>query len=271
MPTNTDLVTDLPADFEVFGQAVATSMADLLGGTSGQILSKATNTNMDFVWINNDQGDITEVAAGTGISVASGTGPVATVTNSMATAIDAKGDLIVGTAADTFSRLAIGASNGMKLVTDSTTSTGLKYVGLVGVGLTKSASQSISNGTYTAVSWDGEGWDTDTFHDNSTNNSRVTIPTGKNGKYLVTVNINYAASGVGSIRLVNIYKNGVGTGDQNFATNPTFNSGAVLSKVFDLVATDYIQAFVYQDSGGALNVNATATFGTSMQVTYLGA
>ena len=37
MPTATDLVTDLPADFEVFGQAVATSMADLLGGTSPYI------------------------------------------------------------------------------------------------------------------------------------------------------------------------------------------------------------------------------------------
>jgi hypothetical protein len=63
MPTNTDLVTDLPADFEVFGQAVATSMADLLGGTSGQILSKATNADMDFAWIANDQGDITGVTA----------------------------------------------------------------------------------------------------------------------------------------------------------------------------------------------------------------
>jgi hypothetical protein len=63
MPTNTDLVTDLPADFEVFGQAVATSMADLLGGTSGQILSKATNADMDFVWIANDQGDITGITA----------------------------------------------------------------------------------------------------------------------------------------------------------------------------------------------------------------
>jgi hypothetical protein len=50
MPTPTDLVTDLPADFEVFGQAVDTSMADLKGGTTGQILSKATNTDMDFVW-----------------------------------------------------------------------------------------------------------------------------------------------------------------------------------------------------------------------------
>lgn len=63
MPTATDLVTDLPADFEVFGQAVATSMADLLGGTTGQILSKASNTNMDFTWITNDVGDITAVTA----------------------------------------------------------------------------------------------------------------------------------------------------------------------------------------------------------------
>jgi hypothetical protein len=50
MPTASDLVTDLPADFETFGQAVATSMADLLGGTTGQVLSKASNTDMDFTW-----------------------------------------------------------------------------------------------------------------------------------------------------------------------------------------------------------------------------
>ena len=68
MPTSTDLVTDLPADFETFGQAVATSMADLLGGTSGQILAKASNTDMDFTWITNDVGDITAVSAGTGLT-----------------------------------------------------------------------------------------------------------------------------------------------------------------------------------------------------------
>jgi hypothetical protein len=62
------LVTDLPADFEVFGQAVDTSLADLKGGTTGQILSKATNTDMDFTWITNDVGDITAVTAGTGIT-----------------------------------------------------------------------------------------------------------------------------------------------------------------------------------------------------------
>lgn len=50
MPTNTDLVSQLPADFEVFGQAVDTSLADLKGGTTGQVLKKNTNTDMDFVW-----------------------------------------------------------------------------------------------------------------------------------------------------------------------------------------------------------------------------
>jgi hypothetical protein len=50
MPTATDLVTDLPADFEVFGQAVDTDFVDLLGGTTGQVLAKASDTDLDFVW-----------------------------------------------------------------------------------------------------------------------------------------------------------------------------------------------------------------------------
>jgi hypothetical protein len=50
MPTATDLVTDLPADFEVFGQAVDTALMDLKGGTTGQLLSKASNTDLDFTW-----------------------------------------------------------------------------------------------------------------------------------------------------------------------------------------------------------------------------
>lgn len=54
MPTSSDLVTDLPADFEVFGQAVDTTLVDLKGGTTGQVLSKASSTDMDFTWIEQD-------------------------------------------------------------------------------------------------------------------------------------------------------------------------------------------------------------------------
>ena len=76
MPTPTDLVTDLPADFEVFGQAVDTSMADLRGGTTGQILSKTTNADMDFTWIANDQGDITNIAVTSPITGGGSSGSV---------------------------------------------------------------------------------------------------------------------------------------------------------------------------------------------------
>ena len=68
MPTSTDLVTDLPADFNTFGQGVDTTMAELKGGTTGQVLSKTSGTDMDFTWITNVVGDITAVTAGTGIS-----------------------------------------------------------------------------------------------------------------------------------------------------------------------------------------------------------
>lgn len=77
MPTATDLVTDLPADFEVFGQAVATSMADLLGGTTGQVLAKASNADMDFVW-SADAAGMTNPMTTTGDTIYSSSGSTPT-------------------------------------------------------------------------------------------------------------------------------------------------------------------------------------------------
>jgi hypothetical protein len=120
MPTPTDLVTDLPADFEVFGQAVDTDFVDLLGGTTGQILSKTSATDLDFTWISPTAGDITGVTAGTGIS-GGGTSGTVTVTNDMATTITAAGDIVVGTGSGTYDNLPIGTTNQV-LTADTTVS-----------------------------------------------------------------------------------------------------------------------------------------------------
>ncbi len=146
MPTATDLVTDLPADFEVFGQAVDTTMADLKGGTTGQILSKATNTDMDFVWTSPNPGDITGVTAGTGISGGGTSGDV-TITNSMATAITTSGDLIQGTGSGTFARLGSG-TNGQYLTTNGTT---LSWGSISAGGMTLISTTSLS-GSSTTIS-----------------------------------------------------------------------------------------------------------------------
>ena len=109
-PADTDLVKDGAAAIRNLGNGIDTSLIDLKGGTTGQILSKASNADMDFTFITPNVGDITEVQAGVGISVASGTGPIPIITNSSTDLITTAGDLLYGTAADTVARLGIGTA-----------------------------------------------------------------------------------------------------------------------------------------------------------------
>jgi len=148
IPQSTDLVKDGATAIAALGQDIDTALVDLKGGTTGQILAKASNTDLDYSWITNDVGDITAVTAGTGISGGGTTGAV-TVTNSMATAIDAKGDLIAGTGADAFSRLAVGA-NGQFLTADSAEATGLKWASAAS-GFTLISKTTITAATTTNV------------------------------------------------------------------------------------------------------------------------
>jgi len=102
MPTNSDLVKDLPADFEVFGQAVDTQM----------------KTNADLVIPK--------------------------------TIVDAKGDLIAATAADTVARLAVG-TNDQVLTADSTAATGMAWKTSASGGMTLLSTTTLS-GTSTTIS-----------------------------------------------------------------------------------------------------------------------
>jgi hypothetical protein len=254
---------------------VATSGSLVLATNQGGVLRfTSTTAAIFFQFATPASGDIEGVTAGTGIS-GGGTSGTVTITNSMATEIAAKADLIVGTGAATFDNLTVGA-NGTVLTADSTVSpTGLKWAApaggstYVGVSVQKTAQQSLSSGTFTLVSWDVENFDTDAFHDNSTNNSRITIPSGKGGKYLLSGGLRFTSGSAAGNRAATLYKNGT---DINYIffqppTTTTNDNLQPFSFVVSLAAADYLQLYAYQNSGTTLNLDNLSYW----QVSYLGA
>jgi hypothetical protein len=105
-PDDTDLVKDGAAAMRTLGNSIDTSFVDLKGGTTGQILSKASNTDLDYTWVTTDDANAIQNAI-----------------------VDAKGDLIAATANDTPARLAVGTNTAV-LTADSTAATGLAWDGV---------------------------------------------------------------------------------------------------------------------------------------------
>ena len=141
------------------------------------------------VWVaSGATGDIEGVTAGTGIS-GGGTSGTVTITNSMATAIDAKGDLVAGTGADAFSRLAVGA-NDTVLTAASGETTGLKWA---------APAQ-----TYPTTAQDFVGNEQDTtstsYTDLATSGPAVTVTTGTKALVIVTAMCRNAIVGAAASR-----------------------------------------------------------------------
>jgi hypothetical protein len=127
VPSDTDLVKDGAAAIRTALGGVDTSFVDLKGGTTGQVLSKASGTDLDFTWVAQDDSNAIQNAI-----------------------VDAKGDLIAATAADTPARLAVG-TNGQVLTADSTASTGLAWATPTSGSMTLLSTTTLS-GSSTSIS-----------------------------------------------------------------------------------------------------------------------
>ena len=303
-PADTDYVKDGALAIRTLANGIDTSLIDLKGGTTGQILSKNSNTDLDYTWINNDQGDITNVAVTSPITGGGSSGSVtigiddgttaqkgavqledstsststtkAATPNSVKSAydlangaiakslVDAKGDLIAATADNTVARLAVG-TNCYTLVAASGESTGLKWglgSAFHGASVYNTAVQSVSNSTFTHITFDSEYYDTDGFHSTSSNTARFTIPANFGGYYRLTAKLFFATNGTGS-RLGIFYKNGTTAGDQikgSYLEQGAYaNANNMLhwTWVGELAAGDFVTAAIWQDSGGSLNTANT--------------
>jgi hypothetical protein len=257
-PDDTDLVKDGAAAIRTLGSSIDTTTKALNPSTTlGDIEYRSATANTN-----------TRLAIGTTGQVLSVVGGVpAWATSDDANAIqnaivDAKGDIISATAADTPARLAVGA-NGTVLTADSAEATGLKWATpaggstFVGAKAYGTTNQSISNNTVTTITWANEEFDTDAIHSTSTNTERLTIPSGKTGYWQITASIGYDTNATG-VRQIRLSKNGTYVNNEQVNATSSFGNIMGYSNILYLTATDYITLEVYQTSGGSLDVIKSA-------------
>ncbi len=299
VPTSTDLVKDGATAIEALGDSIDASLVDLKGGTTGQVLSKTSNTDMDFTWVTDPGGDITNVSVTSPITGGGSSGSVtvgilsgttsnlgavqlsdstsSTSTTLAATAnavkttydlangaiaksiVDAKGDLIAATAADTVSRLAVGA-NGTVLTADSAEATGVKWATAGGGSgpafnaYRATSGQSISSGAYTKIQFNAETFDTDSCFD-STTNYRFTP--NKSGYYQMNVCLNpyFTTANFGVLRP---YFNGAGV--RSYTTDAGYGQSQAMPMSWIIYfngTTDYMEVYLYVESNAEVGYAAT--------------
>jgi hypothetical protein len=210
-PDDTSLVKDGAAAIRTLGQSIDTSMMDLEGGTTGQVLSKASNTDMDFTWVTSDDANAIQN-----------------------TIVDAKGDLITATAADTPARLAVG-TNGYVLTADSAEATGIKWAAAAGGSKVLQVVQGTTT-TQTSIS-------TTTMTD--TTITATITPTSATSKILVMISACYNASRSSSNAAIGAKVLRGATTIQDFGT-ANFSQMTVTNGTF--VELAQIRAQTYLDS-----------------------
>ncbi len=144
--------------------------------------------------------------------------------------------------------------------------------GNYGARLVKTATQSISNNSSTEVTFDSETQDDLGFHSNVTNNSRLTIPAGMGGWYYIEANAYWAANATGE-RIAQIKKNGsilLQSAVDNACDNGGLETINMIGTLAYLAAGDYVELFVYQNSGGSLNLTIATNEGTYFALAALG-